>query len=731
MVNLNYTSNTWSDDDPLILHVPETSKRKKPGRKEPVKSTIVARASVNETSKINLSKVNIQDQQKEGSVTERKKDKKPDTSNTWSDDDPLILHVPETSKRKKPGRKEPVKSTIVARASVNDTSNTWSDDDPLILHVPETSKRKKHKKPAGRKEPVKSTIVAPLKNKKIQKNFNGNVKLQHLPIKQIPLVDKVKNFDGNVKLLHLHILFTSLIPYVKCIFEEQKVELLMEANALGVQVSSLTIKKSMAIDERLSCNFCSTSLVGVYRGCSKCNKYDVCLACCRDFRNNKPLNKVAEFGKCGNFENYWHARSNITCSKWRIENDKILCPTCDNSVLELTDTLENDRFSNLEARANSANSKIETNNLTDSKSQQLDESFGECLKAASRDLGDDFLYNPLSKDVYEKDDLMCFLQHWMKGHPVIFRDVLKQSSGLSWEPMVIFRACKEYLKQETIPGSKACKHVINCLDGCVAEVSALDFFKGYTKRKEDKEIPVMLKLKDFPSDANYVNVLPRHHDEFIRMLPLREYTDPRKGFFNIAVKLPPDGVIPDLGPKSYIAYGIAKELEKGNSVTNLHCDMADAVNILVHTTDVYKGDAEGRGGAPWDIFRREDVEKLDAYLLKHYKEFQYMCGCPVDKVYHSIHDQSFYLTLEHKTKLKAEYETSKINLSKVNIQDQQKEGSVTERKKHKKPAGRKEPVKSTIVARASVNDTSNTWSDDDPLILHVPETSKRKKRKKP
>ncbi|GKD12664.1 lysine-specific demethylase JMJ25-like protein, partial [Tanacetum coccineum] len=435
--SVNDTSNTWSDDDPLILHVPETSKRKKPGRKEPVKSTIVARASVN------------------------------DTSNTWSDDDPLILHVPETSKRKKPGRKEPVKSTIVARASVNDTSNTWSDDDPLILHVPETSKRKKHQKPAGRKEPVKSTIVAPLKNKKIQKNFDGNVKLQHLPIKQIPLVDKVKNFDGNVKLQHLHILFTSLIPYVKRILEEQKVELLMEANALGVQVSSLTIKKSMAIDERLSCNFCSTSLVGVYRGCSKCNKYDVCLACCRDFRNNKPLNKVAEFGKCGNFENYWHVRSNITCSKWRIENDKILCPTCDNSVLELTDNLENDRFSNLEARANSANSKIETNNLTDSKSQQLDESFGERLKAASRESGDDFLYNPLSKDVYEKDDLMCFRQHWMKGHPVIFRDVLKQSSGLSWEPMVIFRACKEYLKWKPIRSLKGCKHVINCLGGCV------------------------------------------------------------------------------------------------------------------------------------------------------------------------------------------------------------------------------------------------------------------------
>ncbi|GJZ79781.1 lysine-specific demethylase JMJ25-like protein [Tanacetum coccineum] len=509
-----------------------------------------------------------------------------------------------------------VKSTIVARASVNGKSKLY---------------------PQLRETGIAKGCPCCCRNCNCSKCLKLRI--------EIPLVDKVKNFDGNVKLQHLHILFTSLIPYVKRIFEEQKAELLMEANALGVPVSSLTIKKSKAIDEGLSCNFCSTSLVGVYRGCSECNKYDVCLACCRDFRNNKPLNKVAEFGRCGKYKNYWHVRSNTPCSKWRIENDKILCPTCDNSVLELTDNLENDRFSNLEARANSANSKIETNNLTDSKSQQLDESFGECLKAASRDLGDDFLYNPLSKDVYEKDDLMCFRQHWMKGHPVIFRDVLKQSSGLSWEPMVIYHACKEYLKGETIPGSKVCKHVINCLDGCVAEVSALDFFKGYSKRKQDKEIPVMLKLKDFPSNADYATVLPRHHDEFIRMLPLREYTDPRKSFFNIAVKLPPDGVIPDLGPKSYIAYGHDQLLM---------CVMVQ-VNILVHTTDVYKGDAEGRGGALWDIFRREDVEKLDAYLLKHYKEFQYLCGCPVDKVYHSIHDQSFYLTLEHKRKLKAEY----------------------------------------------------------------------------
>ena len=53
---------------------------------------------------------------------------------------------------------------------------------------------------------------------------------------------------------------------------------------------------------------------------------------------------------------------------------------------------------------------------------------------------------------------------------------------------------------------------------------------------------------------------------------------------------------------------------------------------MLHTTEVYKGNAEETGGALWDIFRREDVEKLKGFLLRHYKEFQYPCGCPVDKV---------------------------------------------------------------------------------------------------
>lgn len=69
-------------------------------------------------------------------------------------------------------------------------------------------------------------------------------------------------------------------------------------------------------------------------------------------------------------------------------------------------------------------------------------------------------------------------------------------------------------------------------------------------------------------------------------------------------------------------------------MTKLHMDMSDAVNIMAHTHyqkgeergrsregPVPADDAWGHGGAVWDIFRREDSEKLAEFLRKHAGEF--------------------------------------------------------------------------------------------------------------
>lgn len=116
------------------------------------------------------------------------------------------------------------------------------------------------------------------------------------------------------------------------------------------------------------------------------------------------------------------------------------------------------------------------------------------------------------------------------------------------------------------------------LDAIQVDVNLHRFFNEYMKLQFDSNgWPIILKLKDWPPSDLFEERLPRHGAEFENCLPFKTYTDPRNGYLNLAVKLPKESLKPDMGPKTYIAYGVHQELGRGDSVTKLHCDMSDAV----------------------------------------------------------------------------------------------------------------------------------------------------------
>ncbi|XP_050279578.1 lysine-specific demethylase JMJ25-like [Quercus robur] len=629
-------------------------------------------------------------------------------------------------------------------------------------------------------------------------------------------VKNLKNLDLDIsedeEFEHYKYMLQVLLPFLQRISEEQMVEKNLEAKRQGLLLPDLKIEKAdCPIDECVYCDICRTSIFDFHRSCRRCS-FDVCLTCCREIRDGHlqggEEEVVIEYIDRG-FD-YLHggkgekvklptetsSMDNIKSkSEWKANEDSTIpCPPedmggCGLDILELkcmfshssTEKKKKLMFSEtpVSELVRKAEEIAKTYNLIDvaaSHSQfcpcfnsvgEVDLSNNKLRKAASREGSDDnYLYCLGGQDI-QHEDLKHFQWHWSRSEPVIVSDVLESASGLSWEPFVMWRAVRQlkHLKHDRLLEVKA----IDCLDCRETDVNIHEFFTGYTEGRYDRYLwPVILKLKDWPPYTLFEERLPRHGAEFICCLPFKEYTHPHKGVLNIAVQLPDKSLKPDMGPKTYIAYGAAQELGRGDSVTKLHCDMSDAVNILTHTAEVplkeenlesieklkkrhfeqdqrelygdfqavdekvetnvsvvesckataddknissgsgdqntgitveradhgesrsngkdfssgseleknegAKVDQENsggsdttisgnkldrleasQGGAIWDIFRRQDVPMLQEYLNKHFREFRHIHCCPLQQVVHPIHDQTFYLTLEHKRKLKEEY----------------------------------------------------------------------------
>ncbi|XP_072966548.1 lysine-specific demethylase JMJ29-like isoform X2 [Typha angustifolia] len=442
-----------------------------------------------------------------------------------------------------------------------------------------------------------------------------------------------------------------LLPWLKEFRQEQMIEKEIEAKIQGVSVTALKLQQAVCDqDERVYCNNCRTSIVDFHRSCPSC-AYDLCLMCCRELREGLiPGGEKIElaqyedrgreyiFGvtpRCNNKSRDRTSRRFVDMStdrktpvgkapleEWKANRDgSIPCPPvkmggCASSVLELKCMIPEKLLPDLEEKAAAIVRNKKISKFKDSGKRCLcfDDtskinSSGAILRlAANRENSDDnFLYCPTAKNIKDAE-LEHFQKHWVMGEPVIVRDVLELTSGLSWEPMVMWRALREKTQGKAQSEQFAVK-AIDCLDWCEVEINIHQFFTGYAEgRSHSNGWPEMLKLKDWPPASSFEERLPRHGAEFITALPFPEYTDPRYGPLNLAVKLPKDALKPDLGPKTYIAYGLAEELGRGDSVTKLHCDMSDAVNVLTHTAEVTPTDYQ--------------LSKIDILKVKQRKQDQ-------------------------------------------------------------------------------------------------------------
>ncbi|KAF4397986.1 hypothetical protein G4B88_019707 [Cannabis sativa] len=424
-------------------------------------------------------------------------------------------------------------------------------------------------------------------------------------------------------ILCFHYLICMLLPVLKGINQDQNDELEIEARIRGQNPSDINIKQAdIECNEKHCCNRCKSLILNLHRSCPNCS-YNLCLSCCQDLRQESFLGctdfsitlssnktKTLAYPYVRQIENPIRTKQNpsskyLECSvslpDWKVHNGNgdTSCPPkefggCGENLLELRSLLPLNWTKELEVSAEQIVCSYDVPETSDISScctlcngtNQKTGGRKQLREAAVREeSSDNFLYYPTLLDVHS-DKLEHFQKHWLKGHPVIVRNVLQATSHVSWDPVLMFCTYLERSISRYESNKDLCE-ISNCLDWCEVEIGIRQYFMGSFKGQTHKNTwNETLKLRGWLSSQLFQQQFPSHYAQVIHTLPLQEYMNPSSGRLNLTARLPKDIQKPDLGPCVYISYGYAEQLEHANSVLKLCYNSYDMVNILAHTSNV-------------------------------------------------------------------------------------------------------------------------------------------------
>ncbi|XP_010242027.1 PREDICTED: lysine-specific demethylase JMJ25 [Nelumbo nucifera] len=411
---------------------------------------------------------------------------------------------------------------------------------------------------------------------------------------------RIRDIAVQDKLQYLHCLLSSVLPVIKQIHSEQSSEMEIETKLHGTKTDIPRAK--VQADEQMCCNCCRTPIVDYHRHCANC-MYDLCLSCCRDLREashgvvgEQQENQLSERSQDGvtMIEKQKTSKLRMVLSEqfpdWKANsNGSIPCPPkeyggCSCSSLSLRRIFKINWVAKLVKNVEEMVNGCKVYNVDSPRSLGLNDP--KFCQAAHREGSDDnFLYCPTCQDI-KVEGIGHFRKHWIRGEPIIVRQVFDGTSSSSWDPMVIWRGIRETTDEKTKDDNRTVK-AIDCLDWSEVDIELGQFIKGYSEgRIHENGWPEMLRLKDWPSPSASEEFLLYQRPDFISKLPLLEYIHSKWGLLNVAANLPHYSLQNDVGPKILISYGIYEELGRGDSVDNLHISMRDMVYLLMHTSEV-------------------------------------------------------------------------------------------------------------------------------------------------